>query len=325
MILSVDLGGTNARFAFCEVSSGRPIIQDLKVFSSQDFGSAPKLFSHFAASHDLKPSAAIIAVPGPVLREKDDLVARITNLPWTVALSQLKSALGIENSLLVNDVAAAASFLSVSKESDYRVLHSGSQMTDSRAGNSLLLSLGTGVGASQYLESKSKTDLDGFSIIPSELGHCAAPLTDLEELEFGNFLNSQGRKRSIEEAISGDGLKNCYRFISKKEISAAEVNYLIRDGKDPEAKSAFALYQKLLGKTLASLALAFSPSKGIYLAGGVSSKLSDIFDDQLILKEYLNFGELAHLREATDIRILNTENAGIIGAAALSKAGVVIS
>ena len=148
MILSVDLGGTNARFAFCDITSARPVIKDLKVFPSQDFGSAPELFFNFSASHDMKPSAAIVAVPGPVLRERGDLVARITNLPWTVIRSQVKEALGIENTLLVNDVAAAASFLSVSKESDYQVLHTGRAMTDQKVGNSLFVSLGTGVGLS---------------------------------------------------------------------------------------------------------------------------------------------------------------------------------
>jgi len=319
MILSVDLGGTNARFAICKVSDNEAIeIIDQLVFKSKDFNSPAELFTEFANSLDETPLSAVVAVPGPVFIENIDSVARITNLPWTVKLSELRSALNMKEVTLVNDVAAAAAYLSVCSKDDYSVIH-GTRPSKTNRGSALFLALGTGVGASQYIDTRDGS----FSILPSEFGHCPAPLTSPEEMEFGKFLDSLGRMRSIEEAISGDGLENAYHFISSEKRSAAEIDSMIQQGNKQEAIDAFRLYQTILAKSLASLALAFSPAKGIFLGGGVSSKLAPSFDYQYITEQYLDFGELKHLREKIGLFQLKTENTGLIGAAALTRGKVI--
>jgi len=305
MILSVDLGGTNARFALCK-ASGEIQILDQVVYKSRDFSSSAELFSEFAKGLEETPSSAVIAVPGPVFAENNDSVARITNLPWTVSLSELRSALKMDNVTLVNDVAAAAAYLSVCSDRDFSVIHNGNNTKRANA-SALFLALGTGVGASQFID----TGDGSFSILPSEFGHCPAPLTSAQELEFGNFLDSQGRMRSIEEAISGDGLENAYHFISSEKLRAAEVDALIKSGDSQAATEAFKLYQTILAKS------------GIFLGGGVSSKLAPSFDYQYITEQYLNFGELKHLREKIGLYQLKTENTGLIGAAALTRGKVI--
>ena len=100
-IVSVDIGGTHARFALATVEAGRVVALDeattLKTAEHASFQTAWEEYGRIAGQSlpdQSLPRAVAIAVAGPVSGE----VIRFTNNPWIIRPALIAEKLGVDPS-----------------------------------------------------------------------------------------------------------------------------------------------------------------------------------------------------------------------------------
>ncbi len=103
-IVTVDAGGTHARFALARLEGGRVASLDASItLNTADYASFQTAWEAFSAQLDRPtPRALALAMAGPV--EGEEL--KLTNCPWTIRPALIRSGLPIDHLTLVNDFAA---------------------------------------------------------------------------------------------------------------------------------------------------------------------------------------------------------------------------
>src|SRR5262245_3265253 len=100
--LVADIGGTNARLAIADLDTLR--ITDAASFRGAEFPSLHAVASAYLNSIAEPPRAAAVAVAAPVVGDS----IRLTNSPWSFGCEELRTALGVERLLVLNDFEALA-------------------------------------------------------------------------------------------------------------------------------------------------------------------------------------------------------------------------
>ena len=103
-IVSVDIGGTHARFAVAEVDNGRVVsLGEPVTLKTAEHASLQTAWQAFEKKLDRPiPKAAAIAVASPITGD----VIRLTNNPWVIRPSLIPERLGAETWTMINDFGA---------------------------------------------------------------------------------------------------------------------------------------------------------------------------------------------------------------------------
>ena len=102
LALVADIGGTNARFALVDPSAPGPELLQPQSLCNAEFASLQHAASHYLRSVDAQPGRAAIAVASPVTGDE----IHLTNLAWSFGREELRTALGLDELLLLNDFGA---------------------------------------------------------------------------------------------------------------------------------------------------------------------------------------------------------------------------
>ena len=105
-LVSVDIGGTHARFALATVhDAGTIVLGEPETLHTDEYASFQTAWEDFRKrmGGTLPPRVAM-AIAGPVGSD----VIRFTNNPWIIRPALIKQKLGVENYFLVNDFEAVA-------------------------------------------------------------------------------------------------------------------------------------------------------------------------------------------------------------------------
>jgi glucokinase len=105
-IVTVDIGGTHARFALAQIAAdGAITLDEPETLNTSDHASFQTAWEDFRKRKGGSlPSAVTMAVAGPV---KHDLI-RFTNNPWIIRPPLIEEKLGCTHFTIVNDFAAVA-------------------------------------------------------------------------------------------------------------------------------------------------------------------------------------------------------------------------
>ena len=139
MILAGDIGGTNVRLAYFEVSGGRLVSTFTEIHPTREFASLEEAARKFLSAHSLKIECACFGVAGAVKHGK----VKLTNLPWTLDERLLARNLGVEQMWLINDLEANAEGVAALSPDDFLVLNQGEA---GGSDNCAIISAGTGLG-----------------------------------------------------------------------------------------------------------------------------------------------------------------------------------
>src|SRR3546814_11330040 len=103
-IVTVDIGGTHARFAIAEIEGGRVVsLGEATTLHTRDHASFQTAWQDFERQQGgALPRAVAIAIAGPT---RGDLI-RFTNNPWIIRPALVNEKLDVARNLLVNDFAA---------------------------------------------------------------------------------------------------------------------------------------------------------------------------------------------------------------------------
>ena len=145
-LVSVDVGGTHARFALVSVAEDGAIeMGEPSTLSTRDHASFQTAWEHFAQQQGgALPPAVAIAIAGPVGGD----VIRFTNNPWIIRPALIREKLNVERFTLINDFAAVAH--AVACAGDEHFVHLSGPDQSLPDGGIIDSFLGGGIASGQY-------------------------------------------------------------------------------------------------------------------------------------------------------------------------------
>ena len=305
-IIGADIGGTNARFVYADADR-----LDKPIFSASyrcaEFTSFAAVFSQFVDDSQAKKTgieALALAFPGLV----DGNTARLTNLPWVVDKADLQEKFGLKQVRFLNDFEAAAYGISRLKIGDMLCLNQGERQEDA---TKAIVGAGTGLGLS-WLSGVSNQ----IKAHATEGGHIDFAPTDEMQLELLKFMLERYEHVSYERVLSGPGLINLYEFCAAERdehINPAWISTAAEKG-EKKAQQAMQLFVRIYGGYVGNIALIFKPAGGIYIAGGIASKIIQWMQSDDFLHAYLNKGRMQSLVNQFSVYLVTNERIGLMGA-----------
>jgi glucokinase len=304
-ILLGDIGGTNSRFAIAG-SAGQP--EQIVIIENNSADSLEMAIERYLAQTGARPSAAVLAIAGPT--DGGEEVA-LTNRSWRFRRSELAQRFGFSTLRILNDFEAIAWALLRLDAADARPL---GRALAPQNGVKVVLGPGTGLGVAALVPVAGH-----WHVVASEGGHASFGPQAADEVDV--FVRLQGDHGcvSAETILSGPGLLRLLRAIDPQTLcQAPETVVAAALALDPSAQAAVRLFVRLLGRFAGGLALTFKAVGGVYIAGGVASRLGPLLDEQLFRAAFETHPPYEKLLTAIPTLLMNRTEPGLLGCAALA-------
>lgn len=301
--LVADIGGTNTRVALAD--SGVLRQGSIRKYPNAGRAGLTEILRQYLRETAQTGCAGIcVAVAGPVR----DGVARMTNLDWEITAADLAEVGGTAQVAILNDLQAQGHALPVLDARHLRVLVPGRPAPAGAA--QLVVGAGTGFNAApvHYLPG-------GAFVAPSECGHIHLPHHGDEEAALARHLAERHGIATIEEVLCGRGLVALHQWRTGHEVAGDALTAAIAAG-EPEARQTGALYARLMGRSLATLALVHLPFGGIFLIGSVARAMAPHLAGLGMAQAFVEMGRFAPLMADFAISVVEDDYAALLGCAA---------
>lgn len=332
IVLSGDIGGTNSRLQLTDFTNkNKSKVICKKYYKSVDYKSFLDIIDEFLRYAEFSSSklfGATFGVAGPIVDE----TVKLTNLPWLIDVKSIKSHLKLKQVSLINDFCAIGYGIETLDQKDLYVLQSGKLQKN---GVKSFIGAGTGLGMGFV----SYHDGDGiYDVNQSEGGHVDFAPCDELQIELLQYLRKKYGRVSLERVLSGSGLANIYEFIRERshrqeelekkstclecsieqgrdvDISATIVDYAINH-KDKCALEALDVFIRIYGASVGNFALITLPYGGLYIVGGIASKLLQQIKTDHFLELFSNKGRMSGLVSNIPLYVVLNPDVGLQGAA----------
>jgi glucokinase len=309
--LVCDIGGTNTRLGLVE--NDRLIGETLASFANDSFGGFTTLLDAYLASMATRSLTSVcIALAGIATPEGTQL----TNRDWTIRRADVARLTGASEVGFINDFEALGfALLQVDVLETQPIILS--DRPASSKGTRMVLGAGTGFNAAACHPPRFGAEPH---VAAAECGHMTLPLAGEHEFELQRRL-SEGRGRaSVERALSGNGLHEIHQWVCERNgrdpagRSAAEISRLAVSQADPDCIEAADMFLRLLGRVTGDLALAYLPTSGIYLSGGVSRALAPLMTSTPTFRQSFRAkGRMSSYMESFSVTLLTDDRAALAG------------
>ena len=152
-----DVGGTNARLALCDVSSGE--ISRAKTYSGLDYPSLEAVVRVYLEEHQVSVEDGCIAIACPIT---GDWVA-MTNHTWAFSIAEMKKNLGFSHLEIINDFTAVSMAIPMLKP-EHLIQFGGAEPVEGKP--IAVYGAGTGLGVSHLVHVAQR-----WVSLPGEGGH----------------------------------------------------------------------------------------------------------------------------------------------------------
>lgn len=313
-IVTVDIGGTHARFALAAIAAdGRIELGEPATLHTSDHASFQTAWEHFAHQQGgtLPPNVAI-AVAGPVGGE----VIRFTNNPWIIRPALIPEKLRASRHTLVNDFGAVGH--AVARAGTGHFIHLAGPETDLPAAGTLsIVGPGTGLGVAHVW----RDGAGHYRVQATEGGHIDfAPLDSIEDAVLAR-LRQRYRRVSVERVVSGPGIVDIYEALAALEhraIQPLDDRTLWQRGTSGEDSLAAAAVDRFclsLGAVAGDIALA-QGAAGVVIAGGLGLRIKDTLLQSGFASRFRAKGRFEGMMAALPVKLITHPQPGLFGAAA---------
>lgn len=312
-IVTIDIGGTHARFATAEVADGLVTrLGDVVTMPTAEHASFQTAWEAFGAMLGRPvPDAVAIAIAAPVHGE----VIKFTNNPWIIRPALIAEKLGVRQSILVNDFEAVGH--AVAQASDEHFCHlSGDEGPLPPSGTISIVGPGTGLGVAHVWRNGAE-----YHVVATEGGHIDfAPLDGIEDAILAR-LRARYRRVSVERVVSGPGLVDIYETLASIEGRAVlpmddkALWGLGTSGEDSLAAAAVDRFCLSLGSIAGDIALA-QGGQGVVIAGGLGLRLKDVLVRSGFAERFRAKGRFEALMASLPVKLITHPQPGLFGAAA---------
>lgn len=316
MKMTLDIGGTKALWT---------IWQDAEVL---DRGTAATNtitdFTEFiktltddftTANHGCKITHLSFALAGPVTDEK----LQLTNTGQIIDLAEIRVAFPDTDIIVLNDLEALAHSIDHLTMPDQVALFRSAASSHAK-GAKAVLSIGTGLGV-------AAVSREGI-VIPSEGGHIDFTPIGEKQRSIYDKLESQYGHVSYERLLSGQGLSNIFSYIleeleasntdalacrPRQKMHPAQITAMAKSG-NREALRVFHIFSEILGAACGNYALTYMATGGIYIGGGMITKILPLINREAFENAFLNKGRFKDFINNIPVYVILDETAPSIGA-----------
>lgn len=322
-VLAGDVGGTKTLLAIYERDAAGAMREIRRArFVSRDHASLTEVVRAFVTEDGSTLACAAFGVAGPVVDDR----CTATNLPWRIDARDLVRDVGIARVRLVNDFHAVALGIGVLDPQDIVVLQDATVVERAPIA---IIGAGTGLGEAVLLPSAA-----GPTVLATEGGHADFAARDNQEIELFRFLRQRHARVSYERVLSGPGIVALWEFVTSTglapalestrsrmavEDAGAVVGSLALSGDDPAATHAIELFVSIYGAEAGNLALKVLPYGGLYVAGGIATKLLAPMRDGAFLRSFLDKGRMRPLLERVRVAVIANPDVGLLGARVVAE------
>ncbi|MBN8500170.1 MAG: glucokinase [Sphingomonadales bacterium] len=313
-LVTVDIGGTHARFALATIEAdGSIALGEPATLHTKDHASFQTAWEDFARMQGgTLPAAVSIAIAGPVGGE----VIRFTNNPWVIRPALIPEKLGAERYTVINDFGAVGHAVACA-EAEHFVHLTGPDVPLPAAGTLSIVGPGTGLGVAHVW----RDGRGGYRVQATEGGHVDyAPLDSIEDAILAR-LRQRYRRVSVERVVSGPGLVDIYEALAILEgraIQPTDDKTLWQRGTSGEDSLAAAAVDRFclsLGAFAGDIALAQGAS-GVVIAGGLGLRIKDTLLRSGFANRFTAKGRFAELMAGLPVKLITHPQPGLFGAAA---------
>lgn len=340
-LLAGDIGGTKT---LLQIATDKTHASPLTVlfeqrYPSKEFPTFDELLSNFLAAAQRinvpKPSVGCIGVAGPVVTDaQGNVSAKVTNLPWLLDEKEISMQFNFSQLRLINDFQAVGFGLDALSDNEVVALQTGEKSNQSLRDVQVLIGAGTGLGQGIRVW-RGDVDTGFYDVLGSEGGHGNFSSENTEQIELCRFLlqqkdlTSQPGRVSVEDVLSGRGLVNAYLYYankypnqvndsltqSMKAGDAAEaVSQAALAKSDELADRALDLFVEIYGGQAGNLSLTCLAKGGVYIAGGVASKIRSRMEGPGFLNAFKNKGPMSEMMEKIPVNLVVNPQVGLKGA-----------
>lgn len=313
-LVTVDIGGTHARFALARITGDGSIALDEPVtLHTRDHASFQTAWEEFARlSGRVLPRSVAIAIAGPVGGE----VIKFTNNPWIIRPALIPEKLDVDRHTLVNDFGAVGH--AVARVPDEHFTHLCGPATPLPATGTLtVVGPGTGLGVAHVW----RDGAGGYRVQATEGGHIDyAPLDQIEDRILAR-LRQRFRRVSVERVVSGPAIVDIYEALAALEdrpihqLDDRAIWERGTSGEDSLAAAAVDRFCLSLGAVAGDLALAQGAS-GVVIAGGLGLRIRDTLLRSGFASRFRAKGRFENLMAALPVKLITHPQPGLFGAAA---------
>ena len=313
-LVTVDIGGTHARFALASVGADGTIpLGEPETLHTVDHASFQTAWEDFRKRQGgALPPRVSLSVAGPVGGE----VIRFTNNPWIIRPALMEAKLGVERWTIVNDFEAVAHAVARAPESQFAHL-AGPDHPLAAEGTISVLGPGTGLGVAHLWRSGAD-----YRVQATEGGHIDfAPLDSIEDAILAR-LRRRHTRVSIERVVSGPAISDIYQTLAALEHRETrdedDVAIWTRalDGSDSLAAAALDRFCLSLGSVAGDIALAQGGFGGVVIAGGLGARLRHHLPQSGFAERFRAKGRFAGLMAGIPVKLIPHPQPGLVGAAA---------
>jgi glucokinase len=317
-VLAGDIGGTKTTLAIYAVERpGQVSVVREASFPSQHYSGLETVITDFLRSDSEPVAAGAFGIAGPVLDEE----AITTNLPWKITTAGMRQVIGCDRVRLMNDLEATAYGALFLSPNELQTLNAGSP----RRGHRAVIAAGTGLGQAFLF-------WDGMRYRPvaTEGGHADFAPRDEQEVELLYFLRKRYSRVSYERLLAGPGLVNIFNFLDQAlhrpvapsvrerlqtEDPAAVVGQAGVAGLCATCVEAVDIFLSLYGAQAGNLALTVMGIGGVYVGGGIVTKLLPKITTGAFMNSFRAKGRYAQLMAEIPVYIILNPNTSQLGAA----------
>ncbi len=330
-VLAGDIGGTKTNLALYALAGREALslVREASFPSIQYAGLEEVLADFFAGEVSPEPrlrssgpdttiAAGAFGIAGPVL----DGRVEATNLPWKVEAPDIRRAIGGGPVQLMNDLEATAYGALFLPADEILTLNAGTP----RQGNCAVIAAGTGLGQAFLF-----WDGQGYRPVATEGGHVDFSPRNDKEVALLHFLRKQHKGRvSAERVLSGPGLVSIFHFLCQvfhrpvaealrarlqTEDAAAVIGQAGVTGSCQTCAEAVDMFVSLYGAQAGNLALTVMSVGGVYIGGGIVTKLLPIMNAGGFMQSFTDKGRFGQLLRDMPVRVILNPKAAQVGAA----------
>lgn len=308
--LAADIGGTHARIGLVapHAATGRPDLIHYQTYRCADYSSLADILGDFCRDHAVQPEALVLACAGFV--ERGAVVN--DNLAWPVVLEHLKAQTGFTTVDVLNDFEAFAHAMGHFGEQDSATIVDGIANPN---GPVAVIGPGTGLGTALWLPGKPAR------VLHAEAGQMELAARPGVEQAIRAELGPVDGYISYEHVLSGPGLRRLYRAVAAVRrapaplTDPAEITALALAGTDAIAMETVDYFCRWLGAFCGDVAVAFSASGGVCLAGGFLARLTRVLRSGPFTERFLDKGVMRSFLNSTPVFVVEHGQWGVLGAA----------
>ena len=312
-LVTVDIGGTHARFAIAEVADGKVVsLGEAITQKTAEHASLQTAWQDFGRQLGKPlPKAAALSVASPVGGE----VIKLTNNPWIIRPALIPERLGAETWTIVNDFGAVAHAVAQLPDEDFQHI-CGPDRPLARDGVTSICGPGTGLGVAGVLHAGQ-----GYHVLQTEGGHTDfAPLDAIEDAMLKRLRRDYTRVSS-ERVCSGPGIVAIYETLAEidgkpvKRYDDKAIWTMALEGTDSLAIAALDRFVLSLGAFAGDLALT-QGAKDVVIAGGLGLRLKDHFTQSGFAERFAAKGRFRQMMANIPVKLITHPQPGLYGAAA---------